>query len=187
MIDLQQFCGATGGRAYLAKPFTVGAFTYATNGHIMVRVERQPDAPELPADCPLKNPDAPLKGIDAATFAPPPAFKMTRFEPEEVACEDCDERGREHDCPKCECICVACNGTGKETTRDERSTECEGIIFALTYARQMLSLPGIEIAPPHKENPWLFRFDGGVGAIMPMRGALSDHVKIFKASLPSTK
>ena len=38
--DLQKFCGRETSRAYLMKPFTHGAYSWATDGHIIIRVPR---------------------------------------------------------------------------------------------------------------------------------------------------
>ena len=43
--DLMKFCGGND-RAGIATPFSIGEYTYATNGHIMVRVPRIADIPE---------------------------------------------------------------------------------------------------------------------------------------------
>lgn len=47
-LDLNQFCDPTSrepGRD-LSVPFSLNEHTYATNGHICVRVPRRPDVPE---------------------------------------------------------------------------------------------------------------------------------------------
>lgn len=45
-IDLSHFCYTEDDRSYLKQPWSRGDFTYATNGHIMVRVPRRSDVPE---------------------------------------------------------------------------------------------------------------------------------------------
>ena len=45
-IDLQQFCSKDDTRPYICKPFSFGEFSYATNGHIIVRVARRADVEE---------------------------------------------------------------------------------------------------------------------------------------------
>jgi hypothetical protein len=45
MIDLKPFCDKGSFRG-LEAPFTVGDWTYATDGHICIRVPRRADAPE---------------------------------------------------------------------------------------------------------------------------------------------
>lgn len=178
MIDLQPFCGTDETCPYLMKPFSFGDFSYATGGHIIVRVPKREGVE--PPDKKF-NADKPLEGLDQASFARP-AFKLPPQPSEEDECEDCDGRGYEHDCPHCECVCRACAGTGNQAAEGKLTTTFAGITFALRYVRKMLSLPGIEIATPRaSEGPLLFRFDGGVGALMPMRGPSVHHVEVFDA------
>ncbi len=54
MIDLKPFCGDNDIRYYLNEPFSEGEFTYATNGHILIRVPRRDDVPEVSVDS-MKN------------------------------------------------------------------------------------------------------------------------------------
>src|SRR3990167_7705159 len=71
MIDLQQFCSKDKERPHLMTPFTIGDFSYATNGHIIVRVRRldgiDPPSKDL-------NADMPFRGLERALFTRP-AFK----------------------------------------------------------------------------------------------------------------
>ena len=47
--ELQAFCSDRDDiRYYLQKPWSDGVYTYASNGHIIVRVARLPDVPEEP-------------------------------------------------------------------------------------------------------------------------------------------
>lgn len=177
MINLQPFCSTDETRFYLMKPFTRGGFTYATDGIIMVRVAERTDIPDVKQKF---NQDAPLKGVETATFFRP-AFELPPAPTANGKCTDCDGRGYDHDCPDCECICDTCHGSGNMDTERAISTVIGPKIFNLHYARMMLSLPGIEIeAPPEKsdEKPLLFRFDEGVGALMPMKSQREDHVDI---------
>lgn len=183
MIDLQQFCGTDETRPYIMKPFSFGDFSYATNGHIMVRVPKM-EGVEAPSK--KFNADKPLQGVEQASFVPP-TFKLPPQPSEEDECTDCDGRGYEHDCPHCECTCRACDGTGNQAAEGKLTTTFEGITFALRSVRKMLSLPSIEIAKPGESGaPLLFRFEGGVGALMPMRGPSIHHVDVFEPALSST-
>lgn len=178
MIDLQQFCGKDETRPYLMKPFTFGDFSYATNGHIMVRVPKRAGV-EPPSKS--FNPEKPLEGLEQASFAAP-KFKLPPQPSGDTECEACDGRGYEHNCPDCECMCRACDGSGSAAVEGNYSTAYEGVNFALRYVRKMLALPSIEIAKPKDQDaPLLFRFEGGVGAVMPMRGSATNHVEVFGA------
>lgn len=174
-LDLQKFCSTDPTRPYLEKPFSHGSFTYATNEHIMVRLPRQDGIPEQTKEAKW---DAPFKGFEDATFSP----KKVKLPPSPVQqgdCEECEGRGTDHACPNCQCTCDACNGSGKGIAEKSVSTSIRGVTVALRYARMMLALPGIEIADmPKPREPMLFRFDGGIGALMPTNGEMSEHVEI---------
>lgn len=170
MIDLKSFCGT---RTYLSAPFSNGEFTYATNGHIMVRVPRLPDV----SDITIKgNWEKPLNGIDAATFAPFLHRPLPQMTDEE--CSKCGGTGNEHDCPDCSCDCDGCGGSGKQAARV--STTVASGIFNLRYIAMALALPAVEFmtSARDEEGPLLFRFDGGVGAVMPMRSQYDTHVEL---------
>lgn len=175
-IDLTPFCGVDETRPYLLKPFSVGDFTYATNGHILVRTPRRDDAPEQTKKGKW---DGSLAGLEEASFSAP-VFTLPTQPPADAECAECDGRGYEHDCPDCECTCRACAGSGSAAVEGNHSTSYEGVTLALRYVRKMLALPAIEIAKPSAPDaPLLFRFDGGVGAVMPMRGEGANHVEVF--------
>jgi hypothetical protein len=177
MLDLQQFCGADEFRPYLMKPFSRNGFTYAANGHIMVRVALRADVPETTAKF---DPEKPLKGIDQAKFFHP-SFELPPAPTERGECVSCSGRGYEHDCPDCECICERCHGSGNMDIESRISASVGPTPFSLHYIRQMLSLPGIEIEelPVDKsEKPLFFRFEGGVGALMPLHKQHIEHIDI---------
>lgn len=184
MLDLQPFCSTDETRWYLLKPFSMGEFSYATNGHIEIRQPRREDIPEMDEKAPKFDASAPFAGIESAVFSrieadlPPP--------PETTGpCKLCDGRGYEHDCPSCDCVCEPCHGSGEMDPERFISTSIGGVFFVLSYVRQMLELPGVEISNTavlsikHKKSrPLLFRFDGGEGALMPRMKQLEDHIEI---------
>lgn len=178
-MDLQKYCSDDPYRPNLAKPFSVGEFTYATNGHIMVRVPRRDDIPEQ---------NQKLKDTLDRTFSdlPKATFSEFRHKPlpnipaaELVDCSSCDGRGNEHDCPDCSCTCDECNGSGKITKQPEISTTVRGVIYNLRYFAMVIDLPGLKVAkPPRGERPILLQFEGGHIAIMPRREKFATHVDI---------
>lgn len=177
MLDLQPFCGTDETRFYLMKPFSREGFTYATDGCIMVRVTLRPDVPDT--DKPF-NQNEPLNGVETATFFRP-AFELPPAPTAKGECTACDGRGYDHDCPDCECVCEICDGEGNVDIERKMSTTIGPKIYSLHYVRMVLSLPGIEIAAHPKksdEKPLLFRFEGGVGALMSMRSERENHVDI---------
>lgn len=175
-LDLQQFCGTDETRHYLMKPFSRDGFTWATNGHILVRVALRPDVPDVEKKF---NQNGPLNGLEGATFFRP-KFDLPP-KPMVAECLNCEGRGFQHNCPDCECQCATCEGSGASDGERLWSTSIGPKVFALNYVRQVLSLPGIELATlPEQPNEdlMLFRFSGGVGALMPMRGEKANHIDI---------
>lgn len=174
VLDLAPFCGTDDTHDYLMKPFSAGEFTYATNGHIMVRVPRRPDAMEPTTKFSW---DAPIKGWDRASYEPlrgslPPIEKV------DCICFD----GHAHACPGCNCVCPKCHGTGQ--AYPAISAGIGDVPFAIHYVAMLLALPGIEVTTkPEQRQPLLFRFDGGIGALMPLQCPLSEHIELSSPSL----
>src|SRR5271166_2898199 len=107
--DLAKFVSTDVERARMARPWSRGEFTYATNGHIMVRIPRLAEVPEC-SDAPdVEGIVMPLLA-DQTETAPLPAYELPKVDKNE--CRTCEGRGLEHDCPDCECECDDCDGTG---------------------------------------------------------------------------
>lgn len=177
MIDLKPFCGTDVYRSYLHQPFSQGDFTYATNGHICMRVPRREDAPEQDK----VNPSA-MPWDKAQDFAPLPMLTLPEKSTDIRECDECYD-GYEHDCPDCECICEACHGTNQiDFDSDEKmSVDLFGIPFALRYVRLLMTLPGVQISlvqmPTFDAAKGLaFRFEGGDGLLMPLRERYKEHI-----------
>jgi hypothetical protein len=159
-VDLNLFCDpkrrAPG--SDLSVPFSLNGHTYASNGHIAVRVPRRPDIPE--------NKEAPN-----AAERLPWDFSRVKFgplpEPEPLPdqCWVCDGRGHKHKCPDCRCECEHCYGFGKLPPR----VRIGKAIFASQYIEWIQALPGLEIGKPMRQHPrpLPFRFKGGEGLLMP--------------------
>lgn len=171
MIDLCQFCWKGVGRDYLRAPYSVGEWTYATNGHIAVRVPRRPDVGEN-----SKAPQKIAELFEAAATQPLrdlPQFPLPETEKEE--CPHCEGRGTEHGCPNCHCQCESCDGTG--TREEDASVGIGGRCYALRYVRRLLLLPHLSVASaPPSTTAMRFAFDGGEGILVPLRTPYSTHV-----------
>lgn len=169
-IDLQPFCSTEEYRAYIMKPWTRGGFTWATNGHILVRVlardgvEPNPDAP---------NPEPLMSCHDGAEFSPLPVVKRWPKEPRAKKCEVCMGNGKD---PEFESVpCFECDGSGLGNG-PLVSVGIRGETFQTKYIRLIQTLPGAEFAIwPHPAGPTSrvtkptpFRFSGGLGALMPL-------------------
>lgn len=166
-VDLTKFArDIDGTRPYLAKPFSAGDFTYATNGHILVRVPRIESTKEIEKK---GHWDKPLEGYETAEYEPASLNLPPRAETLEE-CERCEGSGKDHDCPECCCLCRRCDGFGFEDPDRDEKFKIGGLPFALRYVRLMAALPGLEIMKsPVYAAPLLFRFDGGIGAVMGLR------------------
>lgn len=177
-IDLQKFAMKSGSLCeYLERPFSIGDYSYATNGHIMVRLPRRADIPEIDGAPKVFNVNAPLEHNATASYATPEPFEVTAADKRE--CFACNGSGKEHNCPDCECECPDCDGTG--AYRPNQSISVHGTPVAVNYILMVLALPGAQIAAPRdKEAPIPFRFNGGIGAVMPLREKRADHLGDLK-------
>lgn len=183
----------------MAGPFSFGDYSYATNGHILVRVPRLADVPEWEA---LNEKVARLfEGLDfpalTAALVEIPDFPQPEPEP----CPVCGGTGKISTCPECggdgevtfendfheyECDCLTCYGSGKVSGHESLCGDCNGTGkrkvtemievgctgFSSHYLNLMRErLPGVKIAPTGPEKPNYFKWDGGDGFLMPMRRA----------------
>lgn len=177
-IELQQFCSREETRPYICQPFSLGEFTYATNGHIIVRVARRADAGEQDI---LKqgSVDKVLACHAGAEFKTFPTLSI----PDAVRepCERCDGTGKEHaDCDCCTHKCENCDGEGSCASR--RSIAVGDVSFNVDYLLQLQKLPGFAFhrKPVVGIHPTPFIFDGGIGSIMPLRSNHAIHLGSLK-------
>lgn len=198
--DLQKFCSRDKTRLNINTPWSVGEYTYATNGHVILRVPRLPDVPEN-----VVAPKVVIEGDPASLFPyaePPEWFPFDAIDlpkPETQPCATCDGKGKNFECPECDgsgeveysgrkaswtidcelCHgggeldeCVDCFGTGKFTP--PKPIPVGGSHFNLEYLIWLKELPGCRVGPdadPLKQAP--FQFDGGDGLLMPMKASQS--------------
>ena len=181
----------------MCKPFSFGNFSYASNGHLLVRVPRLDDCEEWEA---LNEKAARLfesfdMPVVLAALVDIPDFPQ----PEPEKCSVCKGVGKITRCPECEgkgyiefetdyndyeVDCETCHGHGS-TIGDEQVCDCcngTGIIkkvmkrveigcagFSSHYLTMLKELPGIMIAPTEPEKANYFKWDEGDGLLMPMR------------------
>jgi hypothetical protein len=177
--DLKKFCWRDkNSRPYLRGPWSRDGFTYATNGHVVVRIDRLGDVAENE-----KAPDCEkiFAGIaDQVELLPIPAFEIPKVESED--CEDCEGRGMEHDCPDCGCECESCEGTGQAI--EKFSVTLFGVIYDAGRIKLIQSLPGLLFsARPPEAKAARFIFEGGDGAIMPRVVARDRHIEVSDAAV----
>ena len=162
MIDLTPFCSPQDDpRYYLCAPFSDGDFSYATNGHIIVRVPRRADIQEREKAHPschklfIENPAREMIAIPDIPPAPP-----------QIDCMTCEATGKWNDGDTVE-KCEDCGGTGKKNARQDIAVG--EVHFAAKYLRLIITLPGAgKISPNGTGSAW-FTFDGGDGLLMPIR------------------
>jgi hypothetical protein len=179
MIDLQQFCSTEETRYYLTKPLSRDGFTWATNGHILVRVGLRPNIGDNEGSLPsTKSMNRILSCHDNATFSPFPLVTWPD-DPPAPPCEYCGGAGKCDD-DRSSWQCDDCDGTGRGVVRV--SVLVRGYSFDAKYVRLIAALPNAEFAdkacnawasPP---EPTPFRFGGGVGAVMSIRGEFKHHL-----------
>lgn len=142
-IDLTAFCGDSLGRFKLGDPWTVGEYTYATDGHVAVRV---------PACVPMESDAESARWRPKAEGLPvwPKEGEQLDFQPlpfidvenliacdrcdgkkvtQRVTCTDCNGEGEyEHESPngyeyRADCKC--CDGKGSVFEPDAKFRPCE--------------------------------------------------------------
>lgn len=169
---LQPFCLQdgdymnTGTRQWLRAPFTIGETTYATDGRIMVAVPKIPGIafcdPSHVVGVLLVAEDLPGKLEDVWVPLALVSLPEVRTEPED--CADCHGDGGEDRGVACD----SCGGKGwfEVGVRVHLGNKYLGA----QYLAKMCALPKLEIAPTAtpREKPLPFRFNGGVGILMPM-------------------
>ncbi len=164
-IDLQRFCSSED--SYMSpktgRPWTRGDWTYATNGHVIVRL---PEIAEI-----TDNKEAPnATGLQWGSVVTDDQWmKIDHIKLELVDCEECEGGEKTpHDCPDCSCECESCDN-GK--VFDKSDVQVGSKKVQAKYLTLLQSLPGILVAPD-ATPAWEcipFKFDGGEGLLMPLR------------------
>jgi hypothetical protein len=166
-MDLSVFCNPTGSRVFTRQPWSCGAFTYAVDGHIAVRVGRNEDVALLDAaECPAGAIDRWLVDAEQDQRQAVPALQLPK--PGQTECKECEGSGSEHDCPHCSCACEECHGVGYF---EAPVVVRYGIVMIDgKHWRRIAPLPGAKLSKLANKNGHLsFEFEGGLGIVMPMR------------------
>jgi hypothetical protein len=168
MENLKKFCSTDPTRPYIAEPFSFGEFTYATNGYVVVRVARVMDASEGREPMSAEVLSKALNPACAPSFVSLAGIVLPLDETPAADCINCEGEG-DVECDECghSHKCEACKGVG--FTGSRRSISVGGVLFDAKYIEQINELPRVEIdAQPVDGAPMCFRFDGGIGALMPL-------------------
>lgn len=190
--DLLPFCSTDELRENLLKPFSVGEFTYATDGRIAVRVPRLPDVGEIEKPVGVERlfregykPTAPAHEIPELTFRDLEC-KMCEGNGKIRKCYDCDgegerecDMGHTHKCDTCDGDggfasdsekgepCFKCGGTGK--IPDAIGVGIGVGTFSNLLLAKIRGLPECKMHVESNTSVATFTFNGGGGLLMPMR------------------
>ncbi len=160
--DLQKFCFEGLGKDKIKIPWTDGGYTYATNGHICIKVPALSDVSVEPN--PVNAEKIFRETPQPAEWFPVPRVKKPKI-PKETVCTDCEGSGKDDDneCPEC-------GGTGKV---EEYISPCYLKIGNQSFAEKYLYLiqgfPNVQIGPVTGGIAARIKFDGGEGLLMPVR------------------
>lgn len=160
-MDLQKYCDTDesihGSR--LMTPWSKGDHTFATNGHIIIRVPRT-DAPERKNAPGLSELEHWFKTEPVEWYPIPPV------NPKKQPCEECNGKGK-HKYQGTFINCEECDGTGEYMRH--LGIEIGEAKFSDVYLSWIAELPGAEIGPFKAMDPARFRFTGGEGLLMPRK------------------
>mgnify|MGYP003407694151 FL=1 len=181
-------------REYLMLPTRANGYLYATNGHICVRCKDDPEVADS-ADPVAKNIPARVDRLISVTDYEEVVFKPLVFERVQHKCRSCKGTGHIISCYACddgtfdhygiEYECRTCDAMGFIPDDDSNTPchECDGNKYTLNHARvdgrlfngdyldRLSKLPDIQIYVSIDESAAsIFKFTGGIGVIMPMRG-----------------
>jgi hypothetical protein len=168
-INLETFCNP--GRPELARPFSIDAWTYASDGCVLVRVPRRDEIAECESDFAAKV-HAMVCTVASRKphYSSAPPFDLPERSEREEECFVCDGSGNahHHHCPHCRCECPRCKGTGKIVALE--TVKIGNVPFNSKYVSWLQRLPNLELDRiPRGVKPLRFRFDGGEGLLMPCR------------------
>lgn len=189
-VLLQRFCSTDEMRLSIATPFSIGDFTYATDGAILIRIPRV-----LHIECREEVPDINVMPWDHEIINDWESLPDYEIDPSEV-CPVCKGSKASKECFLCEGVaeitcptahaeieCPTCDGYGDVPASEGGCNWCISMgvspfkeihwhnrKISLVYLEMMKSLPGIVLSKQGKAKEVIrFKFDGGVGLVMPRR------------------
>lgn len=199
-LNLKSFCSTQKWRQEsVGEPWSAGGFTYATDGHVLVRVPRLADVPERERSPTTEHiaklfAEAKTEPLGALNHIDPP----TKAAP--VTCGECGGSGRckkcdgHGECHYCDTECEECDGSGdcgcdggRVEDRTIFAIRVGGAIVNAEHTARIAALGDIEIVTCDHEastTPIYFRFAGGDGLVMPLRESRVEDGRIKVLPLP---
>jgi len=193
-MDLSTFCTCIRDLPTLKEPFSQGNYTYASNGHMIIRVPFRPDIPEKkPDNLQLEN----LVFLNREEYT----TEFPKYKTEKKKCSWCRGSGRTQICQECDgdgyvelendfnqysAECKTCRGEGETPGGPEKCSNCDGTgqayvdkydhvdIGDVRLGKKLLDkikdLPGVRLGPVDgaERQQVAFCFDGGDGILMTM-------------------
>ena len=162
------FCSDDECRYAISKPFTIGEWTYATDGKVMLRVPSS--AVNVPQDADFNPPNAAVifkfhdwENKDGYNSIPEiPEWPAT------IVCKHCEGFGI-IECSHCGSMveCTSCGGEG-ETEPFPLPMLVGDVLFNVKYLMLLATLPGVKVRRGSNPADKLatFIFDGGDGVLM---------------------
>lgn len=196
-MDIERFCGTNDFRQYLHRPLRTDRGLIATDGAIAVLV--QDDGGEYDNFADHVNGTTVEKLFDGHAAAREWMLACALPCPGKKKCQHCDGAGHTlmEDCDECDgdgdfhhgswvYECKECDGAGrvkrpngshKEPCYQCKSTGLEVVSVPVggvthissKYVALLKELPDCEISPAPQPSPIPFRFQGGIGVVMPIR------------------
>lgn len=190
---LKTFCASPKSdplRLKLRAPFSIGAWTYATDGRAAVRVPRMADVPEMQE--PVVGVESlfsnfPVDGFQSVDIElPPPLFQdctACSGKGRKTECEACGgegelecDFGHVHECEECDgdCYvfsdsgrfeCEKCAGTGK--AEKDQFVDIIRATFMVRLVDKIIKLPDVQWCVVDSLSVAKFKFIGGQGLLMP--------------------
>lgn len=192
ILDL--FTEKDGIRISLAMPQRANGYLYASNGRMAVRIDDDPTVDCAQNDGNKRFIDLP-PGVERLLSSVKEYDNFQPFvvpEAEKEKCRECDGHGHFCRCEECNgdgefwhgshlYECKHCDGGGEipstsgtdcetcgATGQIEKNVRVMGLMFVPDQIMAIASLPGVEMAVSDQSHAANFRFNGGVGVIMPV-------------------
>lgn len=167
---LMEFCGDEEDLRF-GKPFSDDEFSYATNGHIAIKINKVNDFKSTYFTNEKNNRLDRFLGAVNQANKKTNWIKVKKVKSKRINCYECNGAGLfECNCSYCtiDHDCETCKGSGKVHKIDGEIYLNSK--FAKVYLELISKLPNAMISPSENDENGMaaFKFDGGCGCIVPM-------------------